>query len=44
MPGKIILAVAQPGSIQRSDSRERVVARLIDVLKSRRNADFVVFL
>ena len=45
MPGRIILAVAQQGPIQRSDSRERVVARLIDMLKqaAARGADFVVF-
>src|SRR5688572_27273882 len=45
MPGKIILAVGQLGPIARSDSREKVVARLVDMLEqaAARNSDFIVF-
>ena len=45
MPGKIILAVGQLGPIARSDSREQVVKRLVDMLEqaAARNSDFIVF-
>jgi predicted amidohydrolase len=45
MSRKMILAVGQQGPIQRADTREQVVARLIEMLKEAkaRDADFIVF-
>ncbi len=45
MTRKIILAVGQQGPIARADTRQQVVARLVDMLKqaAARSADFIVF-